>query len=281
MDIHTVIKYIWAFFLSIGPILGYIPQFIDIKRTRHYQGFSSIICFILLTSNILRILSYFVKSFDIFLLLQSVFMVIVQLLMLHLIVKLSTRGILPQNDSIPPNRPSNIDNNRSYFASFWAWKSFFDYILFLSLFTFLFSLVVLNEKFLFPSKIVQVGFLYVATSIESTLCMPQAWTNWKNHSTFGLNNSLVLSWVSGDIFKLSYFIYSKSETAFIVCAVIQIFVDFIIMLQIIYFKWFNIKEENAAEMAEKTLIISSEVGESRSSSTKPLNGAALVIEEKS
>lgn len=255
MDIFLLIQYIWAVFLAVGPIIGYIPQYIDIKRTRNCQGFSSVICFILLTSNILRILSFFVKPFDVFLLAQSIFMVIVQFLMLNLIVKLSTRGIL-QGQPVPLSQPRDT---RSFLSAFWAWKSFFAYMIFLTIFTLFFTSIVLVDKFLFPSDLVEVGALYLSTLLESTLCMPQAWTNWRNKSTSGLNKSLVLSWISGDIFKLSYFIYSKSEMAFIVCAIIQIAVDLIIVTQIFYYKWIqraNGKDDvNTAEVSRSSSVI--------------------------
>ena len=238
MYTHLIIQYIWAFSLAIGPILGYIPQYVDIKRTRHYQGFSSSICFILLTSNILRILSYFLRPFDVFLLAQSVFMVIIQLLMLHLIVKLSGREIFPSSSNGPRNFEVAVHvDKRNFFTSFWAWKSFFEYFSFLIFFTLFFTSIVLVEKFLYPSEFIETGFLYISTLIESTLCMPQALTNWKNKSTSGLNKSLVVSWIAGDIFKLCYYIYSKALPAFTVCAIIQIFVDFIIIAQIVHYKW--------------------------------------------
>jgi hypothetical protein len=54
-----ILKVFWAVVLVVGPVAGYIPQYKDIRRTRHYQGFSSVVSFILLTSNILRILSWY------------------------------------------------------------------------------------------------------------------------------------------------------------------------------------------------------------------------------
>lgn len=259
MDIYHIVQYIWAFFLAIGPILGYIPQYIDIKRTRHYQGFSSAICFILLTSNILRILSFVLKPFDVFLLAQSVFMVIVQLLMLHLIVKLAARDILPATN----NHYTPVDK-RNFFTTFWAWKSFFDYILFLMLFTSVFTAIVLVEKFLYPSKFLEIGFLYTSTLIESTLCMPQAWTNWKNKSTTGLNKSLVASWIAGDIFKLVYYIFSEAPMAFTVCAIIQISVDFVIISQIVFYKFIHQENEEI----------------SRASSTIPFKEDNEIVDKK-
>lgn len=239
MNFHEVLLHVWAVFLAVGPILGYIPQYIDIKRSRHYQGFSSVICLILLISNILRILSYFLQNFDEFLLAQSVFMVTVQLLMLNLIVKLAARDISPPTTATPH---SSVDS-RSFFSSFWAWKSFIEYVIFLALFTAFFGSIVLVEKFLYPSKLIQISFLYTSTLIESTLCMPQALTNWRNKSTFGLNKSLVASWISGDAFKLGYYILSEAPLPFTICAIIQLIVDFVIISQIIYYSFVNVEKE--------------------------------------
>ncbi len=266
LDLFHIIQYIWAFFLAIGPILGYIPQFIDIKRTRHYQGFSTAICFILLISNILRILSFFLKPYDVFLLAQSIFMIIVQLLMLNLIVKLSARDILPAATSQRQrqhDQTSNPQDNRSLFGTFWAWKSFVEYIIFLSMFTAFFTVIVIVEKLFISSDFVKEAFLYTSTLIESTLCMPQVVTNWKNKGTFGLNKSLVISWIAGDIFKLCYYLYSRARMPFIVCAIIQITVDFVIIYQIIYYSLINVSRENQAKSSLPDSI-------SRPSSTVPL-----------
>lgn len=259
MDFNAILLYVWAFFLAIGPILGYIPQYIDIKRTRHYQGFSSVICLILLTSNILRILSYFLKSFDVFLLAQSVFMVLVQLLMLNLIVKLAARDISPPLTATIPISQSSSDS-RSLLSTFWAWKSFFEYVIFLALFTAFFGSIVFVEKFLYPSEFLEIAFLYTSTLIESTLCMPQALTNWRNKSTFGLNKSLVASWIAGDAFKLCYYIVSKAPLPFTICAIIQLAVDFVIISQIIYYNFIDndkskeVSRQSSMETVEKPFL---------------------------
>lgn len=41
--------------MVIGPVLGYIPQYWEIKRTRNYRAFSPLVSLILLVSNILRV----------------------------------------------------------------------------------------------------------------------------------------------------------------------------------------------------------------------------------
>lgn len=236
MDVALITHYVWACLLAVGPILGYIPQYFDIKKTRNYQGFSPVICFILLTSNILRILSFILTPFDVFLLAQSIFMVLVQLLVLQIIVKYSAREILPASSPMP----SSSDAKKNYFESFWAWNSFLDYLIFLFCFTSFFALIVLFDKFVYSSKFIEITFLYTSTLIESTLCMPQVLTNWRNGSTAGLHKSLVVSWIFGDLFKLCYYLYSKSRMPFVVCAIIQISVDFIIIIQILYYH-FNVK----------------------------------------
>ena len=133
------------------------------------------------------------------------------------------------------------------------------------------------------SDIVKVGFLYFSTLLESTLCLPQTWTNFYNQSTSGLNNSLVASWILGDLFKFSYFIHSKSEMAFIVCAIIQILVDCVIILQIFYYNFLHSKRSNEdKEMSEKDINTADATNTSRSSSVIPLKEAASVefMEEK-
>lgn len=252
MDFYKIILYISAVGLAIGPILGYIPQYLDIKRTRHYQGFSSVICFILLTSNILRILSYILERFDLALLIQSILMIIVQLLILQLIVKLSSRDILPVNSITGSTGRVVLVDNRTFLSAFWAWKSFFHYILFLTCFTSVFGAIVLVEELFFHSPLLRVTFLYLSTLIESTLCMPQVYRNWVNKSTAGLNKSLVASWFGGDVFKLGYYIFSRAPTPFTVCAAIQISVDIIIAFQIFRYRK-NVASASSIERSPSTL----------------------------
>lgn len=56
MDIKAVALPILMVF---APVIGYIPQYLDIKKSGNPRGFSTLVCFILLVSNIIRIFYWY------------------------------------------------------------------------------------------------------------------------------------------------------------------------------------------------------------------------------
>lgn len=89
--------------LVVGPVIGYIPQYHEIQKTHNFRAFSPLVSLILLVSNILRIFFWVEKRFELALLLQSVVMIVAQLLLLELIVRLrrqSNRNVyIPTRES--------------------------------------------------------------------------------------------------------------------------------------------------------------------------------------
>jgi hypothetical protein len=75
--------------LVFGPIIGYIPQYQQILLTRNPQGFSTLVCFILIAANLLRVFFWVLKRFEVSLLLQSFVMIMAQLALLELIVRIN------------------------------------------------------------------------------------------------------------------------------------------------------------------------------------------------
>lgn len=73
--------------MVVGPVLAFLPQYLQIQSSGSSEGFSPLICFILLTANILKVFFWLQKRFEITLLLQSVFMIIAQLALLDLLVR--------------------------------------------------------------------------------------------------------------------------------------------------------------------------------------------------
>mmetsp|Transcript_36021 Transcript_36021/g.32400 ORF Transcript_36021/g.32400 Transcript_36021/m.32400 type:complete len:81 (-) Transcript_36021:326-568(-) len=63
-----------------------------------------------------------------------------------------------------------------------------------------------------------IGFL--ALSIEATLGMPQAYSNWKNASTKGLSVALVVNWFLGDASKTGFFVFKDQPMQFILCGIV-------------------------------------------------------------
>uniref|UniRef100_A0A8C7HH35 Si:dkey-246g23.2 n=1 Tax=Oncorhynchus kisutch TaxID=8019 RepID=A0A8C7HH35_ONCKI len=70
--------------MVVGGALPYASQYQQILRTKNTDGFSTRVCLVLLVANILRILFWFGKQFEVTLLLQSVVMILTMLVMLNL-----------------------------------------------------------------------------------------------------------------------------------------------------------------------------------------------------
>lgn len=72
--------------MVFGPVIGYVSQYRLIRRTKTVGNFSTDVCAILLTSNILRIFYWYADKFSVALLLQAILMIIAQILLLKLCI---------------------------------------------------------------------------------------------------------------------------------------------------------------------------------------------------
>lgn len=190
-------------------------------------------------------------------------MILMQLFMLHLLVRLRGRDVVARGYEL---NNTAMYTKRSWWESFWAWPRFIDYIIYLAVFTLAFSIIVLLHVFVEHVPYLATLSIYSATLIESTLCMPQFYRNWVNKTTHGLSRALVFAWVSGDAFKLGYFLASdaspgyegdgksklQERAPFIVCAVIQIIVDFGVIFQIWWYKGRTATTDRPDEIAKPT-----------------------------
>lgn len=84
----SILELLLCLCLIFGPVLGFIPQYRQILSTQNAAGFSTLVCFILITANILRCFFWMLQRFEVSLLLQSVVMVFAQLILLELIVRI-------------------------------------------------------------------------------------------------------------------------------------------------------------------------------------------------
>lgn len=91
--ITIMLEFAFSTGIIVGPILGYIPQYFEIRKTKQTEKFSTVVCFILLTSNVLRILWFFLLPFPITLLVQSIVMILAQICLLELIVRLKRQKL--------------------------------------------------------------------------------------------------------------------------------------------------------------------------------------------
>lgn len=194
--------------LVFGPILGYIPQYLEIWKTRNHRAFSKKVSMILLVANILRLGYWWYEKFEDTLVWQAFVMIGAQLLMLELILRIKSMAEM---------------------KSFWrmmGWLIGSLLLLIASLSTFI-ALDLRIFRLEYSGQI--LGF--AALSVESTLAMPQAYRNWKHKCTSGLRPELIFSWALGDAFKTGYFIIRRAPWVFLMCGIVQLLVDGLIFVQ--------------------------------------------------
>lgn len=164
----------------------------------------------------------FGERFETFLLLQSVVMIVAQLMLLSLCVSLRRKiGLSGRSSSL-----FDLD-------SFWNWPYFTTFLQFVASLAGVLS--VLTLAFVNQSWFVQfIGT--VALGVEATLALPQAYSNWENQSAEGLNMVLIATWFAGDAFKTFVFISESAPLQFVACGIFQLMVDFVILFQLALYR---------------------------------------------
>jgi len=215
--------------MIFGGVVPFIPQYLDIRRTQNAEGFSTYVCLALLIANTLRILFWFGKFFELPLLAQSIFMLFMMMLMLHLCVTVRNKTELVA--TVAAKRRTFLAMN--FRRDFWQWTDFLSYVQFL--FCFGCFGVFLMYCFVGSSIFVEtVGFL--AVFVEAMLGVPQFWRNWTNASTQGMSVKMVLFWLSGDVFKTVYFLLRHAPMQFFLCGALQVSVDIAILAQVLIYR---------------------------------------------
>ncbi|XP_077535031.1 solute carrier family 66 member 2 isoform X1 [Haemaphysalis longicornis] len=235
--------------IIFGGVVPYIPQYREIRKTKNADGFSTWVCLALLVANTLRILFWFGRPFELPLLAQSVVMSACMFLMLQLCVRtrnLST--IVPQpkqsfTEKASENPPClqaavvaspDLTLWGSPWRHFWAWTDFLSYVEFMA--TFALSSGALLYLLLDVELVVEaLGFAALLT--EALLGLPQFWRNFRNQSTHGMSNQMVLMWTMGDVFKTAYFVMRSAPVQFWVCGALQVTLDIAILVQVGWYKY--------------------------------------------
>ncbi|XP_039989847.1 solute carrier family 66 member 2 [Xiphias gladius] len=209
--------------MVFGGALPYVPQYQEIQRSSNTEGFSTRVCLVLLIANILRILFWIGKQFELTLLLQSVVMIVAMFAMLHLCCTVQNTNRV----STKQHRLSDLD-----FHYFWKWSAFEDYLLFCFTLTVLCAVVTL---LLLDSAVFVEMLGSMAVVFEAMLGLPQLLQNFHNCSTKGMSVKMVLLWTAGDVFKTIYFVMNESPAQFWVCGSVQILIDVAILLQVLFY----------------------------------------------
>jgi len=190
--------------IALGSPLVYLDQYLRIERGKSSEGFSHLICVVLLVANISRVFYWLGERFDTALLVQSVLMIGAQLALLRLCLKHADQPTL------------------------YSFHSYLD--LFALLFALEAALFILFQQH--ESFIQAMGFF--SLGLESTLPIPQLLTNFRRKSLAGLSNLVLLGWLFGDGFKSIYLVFVSPDSnsiQFKICALFQLSIDILILAQ--------------------------------------------------
>jgi len=202
--------------MAVGAPLAYVDQTYSMAKKKDATGFSRDVCAILLIANITRCFFWLGKHFEFALLLQSILMILGQLILLYVCILYKPRH------EPGHTRPFN----------FWHWSNYSQYIEFLA------GLIVCETilQLILGRRQWFIDALgYIALGLESTLPIPQVVSNYRNKSLYGFRMTTLLAWLLGDTYKCLYFFLQGSPLQFKACSVFQLSVDCIIVMQRIYY----------------------------------------------
>lgn len=147
-------------------------------------------------------------------------MILVQVLLLH--IALIYRPPFGAQHSL--NKPfAGATEGDSYVTrpyNFWQWRSRKPYWQFLAYYT----VTLAALQVLFGSSELYVATQgYVALSVEAILPIPQILENQRSRSSKGFRLSVLVNWLVGDAFKMTYFFLSEGGVpwAFKLCGLFQ------------------------------------------------------------
>lgn len=222
---YRIVEWLASGAIIFGGVVPYVPQYLEIKKTRNAEGFSTFVCLTLLIANTLRILFWFGHPFELPLLVQSLIMNAAMLTMVHLCTEVKHK-----NELVSSKQRYFTDFDLNYF---WQWTDFISYVQFLILFT----VFAAGVTYVSVSSSIFVETLGLcAVLFEAMLGAPQLYHNFVQKSTEGMSIKMVLMWTCGDIFKTLYFVVRNAPEQFWLCGMLQISLDIAILLQVVFYR---------------------------------------------
>jgi len=255
----------------IAPLISYNLQILKFCKTKSSKGFSKYTLLFLYIAHILRIFFWLGTHFRKPLLLQSIIIVIFQIILIHLCIKyqedisdnsqicISERKGTNEKELDLENKSNiNLIKNYiyeyltktfkfSYFKSFFSPKFFWKWIDEKEYYQFMLLIVLLIYlPFFFLKKYILffhiIGLL--SAFFEAVICIPQIILNFRIKVTKNLSFLMILSWLCGELFRMFYNIKYGSPLELIVGTIIKVILDLILLLQLICFRNNNFQEKN-------------------------------------
>ena len=231
-------------FMAFGPTLNYVFQVQKFKKTKSSKGFSKNVCLVTVLSHTLKVFFWFAKKFKYTLLIQSILVIIMQLYLIYLVIKFKDEGNEIKN--IVDKTCSKLDNfkkivNENLFnwsetlnrKLIWKWDNIMEYYKFYFIIIFLLSIFsfVLGIGNKFYASIIGLTSVF----LEMLCSLPQIIEMQKTKNQRNISKMMVLMWLNGNIIKIYYNTINHSPLQLIIGSYVQVFCNFILIGQIIYY----------------------------------------------
>ena len=123
---------------------------------------------------------------------------------------------------------------------FWNWTEEKEYYQFMTIFIiFLFCLYSIFKNYHIFFDIIGI----LSAIFETSICIPQIISNFRSKFTKNLSFMMIICWLFGDCFRLYYYIKFSSPIQLVCGISIQLFLDFVILFQIIIYNKKDSKEK--------------------------------------
>ncbi|EME81639.1 uncharacterized protein MYCFIDRAFT_78901 [Pseudocercospora fijiensis CIRAD86] len=246
--VKWAVTHIAPVFLVTSPVTSYADQIWSMHKRRSSAGFSLDVPLIMLVASILKVFFWFGDRYDFPLLIQAGIMIFVQLLLLRVALLYRPPFGAQHSLSRPFQGADHTDGGIPRPYNFWQWrpqKPYWQFILY-------YTAVLAALQLLIGSNTAYIALQgYVALSVEAILPIPQILENERLRSCKGFRFSVLINWLVGDAFKMTYFFLSEGSVpwAFKLCGIFQAACDCYLGVQY----WMYGEGDPAAtlEMAEK------------------------------
>ena len=219
-------------FIAVAPSANYLFQIKKFSKTKCSKGFSLYLCFITLLSHSLRIFFWAGKKFKISLLIQSILVITMQLILVHLCVKYDdTKSSYTIENSLI--RRLVVCKDVFNFKKFWNWNDEIEYFKFY--FLLMLSILFVTFCFGFDNMVYMEIIGSAGVFFDIMTGIPQIIELYRVKNSKNISTIMVLLWVFGNILKIIYNIIYNSPIQLILGCVVQLCFNIIMSFQIYYY----------------------------------------------